>query len=150
MKITEETVTKAIICWLEDAGWEIICFDFPQSGTGVMLHPNIKTRASKNKGSTIPDVVAIKNRVVVFFENKDRFVLEDFVKIQGLRENDNYSIAIARLLTDYDYSRIAYGVGLPHSSRTENRVKNELNKVDFVVFYVDKKVDVFFENVATF
>jgi hypothetical protein len=34
-RITEEQVTKAILDWLEANDWKIICFDFPQSGTGV-------------------------------------------------------------------------------------------------------------------
>lgn len=150
MKVTEETVTKAIICWLDDAGWEIICFDFPQSGTGVMLHPNNKTRGSKNKGAIIPDIVAVKNHVVVFFENKDRFFLSDFVKTQGLRDHNDYSNAIAYLLASHDHSKIVYGVGLPHSAGTEIRVKNELNKVDFVVFYADSKIEVFFDSHEVF
>ena len=36
----EEHVTKATLKWLLANGWEIVCFDFPQSGTGRFLHPN--------------------------------------------------------------------------------------------------------------
>ena len=83
-RITEEQMTKAIIDWLEINSWEIICFDFPQSGTGVSLHLNNELRITKNKGAFIPDIVAIKNENVIFFENKDRFVINDFIKIQNL------------------------------------------------------------------
>ena len=38
--MTEEQVTKALLQHLTDNGWHIVCFDFPQSGTGRVLHPN--------------------------------------------------------------------------------------------------------------
>lgn len=37
---TEEQITKAILVWLEGNGWSILCYDFPQSGTAISLHPN--------------------------------------------------------------------------------------------------------------
>ena len=46
----EEKVTKNILDWLEENGWTIICYDFPQSGTGVLLHLNNSNRTEKNKG----------------------------------------------------------------------------------------------------
>ena len=81
----EENVTKAILRKLVSAGWEIICYDFPQSGTGRVLHPN--DRDSKTLGAIIPDIVAIKDGIVVDFENKDRFVFSDFEKIDQLRHS---------------------------------------------------------------
>ena len=71
-RITEEQLTKALLLWLEAHGWIIICFDFPQSGTGIALHRNKQSGSSKNKGSFIPDIVVIKNETVLFFENKDK------------------------------------------------------------------------------
>lgn len=38
--MTEEQVTKALLQHLTDNGWHIVSFDFPQSGTGKVLHPN--------------------------------------------------------------------------------------------------------------
>jgi hypothetical protein len=63
-RITEEQLTKAILEWLIANNWEIICYDFPQSGTGVSIHPNEELRTTKNKGAIIPDIVAIKNGTV--------------------------------------------------------------------------------------
>ena len=68
----EENVTKNILQWLQINKWEIICFDFPQSGTGVLLHLNDINRTEKNKGGIIPDIIAVKNGIAVFFENKDK------------------------------------------------------------------------------
>jgi len=139
-RITEEQATKAILDWLEENDWQIICFDFPQSGTGVSLHPNEELRTTKNKGAFIPDIVAIKNGIVVFFENKDRFVLDDFNKVQDLRNNNDYSNSVQRLLAKFEYSEIFYGVGLVHSDSTELKTSNHLDKIDFAVFYQGNKI----------
>ena len=134
-KITEEQATKAILDWLEGNGWQIICFDFPQSGTGVSLHPNEELRTTKNKGAFIPDIVAIKNGTVIFFENKDRFVLDDFIKVQDLKNNNDYSNSIKRLLEEFEYSKIFYGVGLVYSENAEQKTNLHLDKIDFVILY---------------
>jgi len=138
-RITEEQATKAILDWLENNDWKIICFDFPQSGTGVSLHPNKNLGTTKNKGTIIPDIVAIKNEVVVFFENKDRFVFDDFIKVQNLRLNNDYSNSIKRLLADFTYSNILYGIGIVHSVNAEQKTKEHLDKIDFLVFYNNEK-----------
>jgi hypothetical protein len=139
-RITEEQATKAILDWLENNDWKIICFDFPQSGTGVSLHPNKNLRTTKNKGAIIPDIVAIKNEVVVFFENKDRFVFDDFIKVQDLRLNNDYSNSIKRLLADFMYSNILYGIGIVHSVNAEQKTKEQLDKIDFLVFCNNEKI----------
>jgi hypothetical protein len=138
-RITEEQATKAILDWLEANDWKIICFDFPQSGTGVSLHPNEELRTTKNKGAFIPDIVAIKNGTVIFFENKDRFVLDDFIKVQDLRNNNDYANSIERLLAEFEYSKIHYGVGLVYSENTEQKTNLHLDKIDFVIFYHENK-----------
>jgi hypothetical protein len=145
-RLTEEQVTKAILDWLEANGWEIICFDFPQSGTGVSLHPNEELRTTKNEGAFIPDIVAIKNGSVVFFENKDRFVLADFIKVEELKKNNDFSNSIERLLNDFEYSNIFYGVGLAHSDNTENKTNDNLDKIDFALFISEyRSVSVYYQ-----
>lgn len=141
-RITEETVTKAIINYLNINGWEILCFDFPQSGTGVSLHLNKEFRTTKNKGVIIPDIVAIKNDTVLFFENKDRFVLEDFIKLEILKAQDRYSESVSRLLSEVTYSKIYYGVGMPYTPL--NLQKTLLNKkmIDFAVFVNEERITI--------
>lgn len=129
--MTEEQVTKAILAWLIREGWEIVCFDFPQSGTGKVLHSN-RTRGEKNKDSIIPDIVAVKAERCVFFENKDRFYLPDYEKMFGLIHSEDYRQSIERLLTPYDVSRIFYGIGLPTEKRGD-RAKRAEELVDFVM-----------------
>lgn len=131
--MTEEQVTKAILNWLELKDWEIICFDFPQSGMGILLHPNNELRTTKNRGAILPDIVAIKGGVVVFFENKDHFVLSDFKKVNELRITTDYSESIKNLLKGFKYSKIFYGVGLPYSKSTIIQCIENKDKTDFIV-----------------
>lgn len=127
----EEDVTKAIIKNLMAKGWQIICYDFPQSGTGRVLHPN--DRSSKTLGSIIPDIVAIKDGAVLDFENKDRFVYSDFEKIDALRKSDEYSESWQRLLSGFTYSKIYYGVGMPMTETNYAKAEENRDKVDFIV-----------------
>ena len=134
-RLTEEKVTKLLLIWLETNSWEIICFDFPQSGTGIVLHPNAEVREiTKNKGAIIPDIIAVKDKTAVFFENKDRFVASDFEKINELRIFSSHSNSINNLLKNYEVSEIFYGVGLPYEVQYSKKVSANIQSVDFVVF----------------
>lgn len=129
--MTEETVTKAILAWLIQVNWEIVCFDFPQSGTGHFLHPNQAT-SEKNKGAINPDIVAVRGEDCVFFENKDRFYCFDFEKQNALIHGHDYSIAIGKLLSGYSITNIYYGIGLP-AMKYSKKTKDTEHLVDFVV-----------------
>ena len=146
-RITEEQLTKAILEWLISNNWKIICFDFPQSGTGLSIHPNEDLRTTKNKGAFIPDIVAIKNETVVFFENKDRFVFSDFLKVEELKSTQDFKNSIEKLLKDFAYSKIFYGVGLAHTDKTELKTNENLDKIDFAIFlHQDNSIKVTFDN----
>lgn len=135
--MTEESVTKSILNWLIQLGWEIVCFDFPQSGTGHFLHPN-NSESEKNKGAINPDIVAVKNNICLFFENKDRFYFLDYEKQNSLINGDDYSNAINDLLSNYTVDMIYYGIGLPtikHSKKSEDAA----HLVDFIIGVEDNK-----------
>jgi hypothetical protein len=133
-KMREEKVTITILKWLQSNGWQIVCFDFPQSGTGVSLHPNQDLRGkTKNKGAIIADIIANKDKVSLFFENKDRFVLSDFQKINLIKTGGEYDNSIAELLKNYPTNEIHYGVGLPYSKLLENKLKEYEHLIDFVI-----------------
>lgn len=150
-RLTEEQITKAILDWLEEQGWEIICYDFPQSGTGISLHPNEELRTTKNKGAIIPDIVAIKGTTVLFFENKDRFVLSDFEKVNDLKTGSDYSASLQKLLKNYEVSQIFYGVGLPKNDNISNRITEHQEKIDFAVCVEgDKAITIQFEKTSIF
>lgn len=129
--MTEEQVTKCIMKWLMENDWRIVCFDFPQSGTGRFLHPN-NSENDKNKGAINPDIVAVKQNTCVFFENKDRFYFPDYEKINYLRSNNDYSHDIDALLSNHPVSNIFYGIGLP-SDKHDKRSQEASYLVDFII-----------------
>lgn len=128
--MTEEQVTKSILKWLIDREWEIVCFDFPQSGTGRLLHPD--NAAEKNKDSINPDIVAVKNGVCLFFENKNRYDYSDYIKQYELITENKYTGAISDLLNDYHVDNIYYGIGLP-SVKLQGAARDNQELVDFII-----------------
>lgn len=130
----EESVTKNILIWLQYYGWNIVSYDFPQSGTGILLHPNTdENRTSKNKGGIIPDILATRNSVALFFENKDRFVMSDFEKLKEIKTLGNYSNSLNKILSDFSVTSIYYGVGIP---AIEKHVKKSLENIDEIDFLI--------------
>ena len=143
----EEQVTKAMLKWLIDRNWTIVCFDFPQSGTGKVLHPN-DAGAEKNKKSIIPDIVAVQNGICIFSENKDRFYLPDYEKQNLLKTEGDYSDAISALLSGYNVHSIFYGIGLP-ASKHKKGSSDAAHLVDFILTVdEDKAVDVVYNPAA--
>lgn len=141
--MTEEQVTKALLQYLTDNGWHIVCFDFPQSGTGKVLHPN-NAAGEKNKDSIIPDIVAVKNNISLFFENKDRFYLPDYKKINELIVDNQYTNAIDNLLSDYRIEKIFYGIGLPTEKHKE-KSKESAHLVKFILgVNTDRSIDILY------
>ena len=139
--MTEEQVTKALLQHLTNNGWHIVCFDFPQSGTGRVLHPD-NAYSEKNKDSIIPDIVAVKNGISLFFENKDRFYLPDYKKVNSLIVDNQYTSAINDLVTSYDVKNIFYGIGLPVDKHKE-KSKESVDLVDFILgVNIDKTITV--------
>lgn len=136
----EERVTINILNWLETNGWQIICYDFPQSGTGVLLHPNTDVnRTTKNKGGIIPDILATRNSIALFFENKDRFVLSNFEKLKEIKTLGNYSKSLNTILTDFNVSKIFYGIGIPANEKDVQKSLENINEIDFLVSTSDDK-----------
>jgi hypothetical protein len=130
----EERVTINLLNWLKYNNWEIICYDFPQSGTGILLHPNtVENRTTKNKDGIIPDILATKNSVAIFFENKDRFVLSDFKKIKEIKNLGNYSNALNDILSDFYIRNIFYGIGIPAIEKYINKSLENIDGVDFLI-----------------
>lgn len=146
--MTEEQVTKIIINWLKSSSWEIICFDFPQSGTGKMIHPN-NHENDKNLGTFIPDIVAVRNDTAVFFENKDRFFFQDYLKVNHLINSSDYSDNIESLLADYSIANIYYGIGLP-LEKHKKKSQDSQNLVDFIIGVSNSSVDIIYQKYNIF
>jgi hypothetical protein len=129
----EERVTINILNWLEENSWQIVCYDFPQSGTGILLHPNGNNRTEKNKGGIIPDIIAVKDNIALFFENKDRFHELDFDKLFEIKTENNFSDALNRLLSEFKISKIVYGIGITDVKKHIEKSKMHLAKIDFLI-----------------
>lgn len=127
----EEQVTKAILRWLMANNWEIVCYDFPQSGTGRILHPNGGAR-TKNKNSIIPDIVAVRNGVCIFVENKNRFYYSDYEKQHLLKSGSDYCDAVSTLLKGYTVNHVFYGIGLPTEKHKRGSIA-AARLVDFII-----------------
>lgn len=147
--MTEEFVTLKIMSHLQQTGWTIVCYDFPQSGTGIMLHPD-GDEVSKNEGAIIPDIVAVKAGVCLFFENKNRFYKKDYEKCNNLKINNNYKTSISSLISGYQINAIYYGIGMPTQSHT--RMAQKMARlVDFVVgVNSDASVNLLVNNIDSF
>lgn len=138
----EEKCTIILLTYLEDNGWEILCFDYPQSGTGRVLHPD--SNMSKTEGSIIPDIVAVKGDVCLFFENKGYYFPPDFDKQNMLRTTSDYKTSINELIDGKYVRHIYYGIGLPADSSI-HVTDDDKKKVDFIVSVEDDEtVNVFY------
>ncbi len=127
--MTEENVTKSILSYLISRGWRIVSFDFPQSGTGRSLHPS--GSVSKNTGVLIPDVVAVKDGVSIYLENKDHYYLEDFTKVNNVLQAKMYAESFFRVL-GVDQDTMLGGIGMP-ASCCDSITDDVKNLVDFVL-----------------
>jgi hypothetical protein len=138
-RISEERVTLTIMEWLSINDWNIVTFDYPKSGTGHMLHPNSIDKTEKNKNGVIPDIIATKDSIALFFENKDRFYEPDFDKLNGIRNENNYSDSLNKLLSEFSISKIVYGIGMPEVKKHIEQSKTQLDKIDFLITTDDNK-----------
>jgi hypothetical protein len=149
--LTEAEVTIGILEWLKSNNWEILAYDFPQSGTGLVLHPDKRVGSTKNKNSIIPDIIAAKGSIGTFFENKDRYFANDFDKVNQLRTNNLYQNSITDLLKPYNVTNIYFGIGIPN---IRNHVKSSLNNthlIDFLISYDSiTKTNVIYETTQIF
>ncbi len=131
----EEKVTINILKWLELQDWEILCYDFPQSGTGTLLHPN--DRDSKNKGGVIPDIIAKKKGYSVFFENKDRYFFSDFVKLEKIKSEGKYTTALERVIYPNKLSNLFFGIGIYSNKSDIDKSLDNMGNLDFLVSVKD-------------
>lgn len=135
VKMNEEFVTKSIVYYLKNNGWNIFSFDYPQSGTGYLIHPN--DRFHKNKESIIPDIIANKDSRCIIMENKSYFYPDDFHKLEELSNSEIYKHDLNSLIRRLNCEEIFYGIGLPNTINVFDEDDEIINLVDFIIT-VDK------------
>lgn len=138
--ITEEQITISILNFLDSCGWRILCFDFPQSGTGIFFsHENFPNE--KNKHSLNPDIIAVKNKVAIHLENKIYWNESDVQLLKKLKIHNPYRKSIDNKLKLTKECTFYYGLGLYDYKKNDNLVDANFSKnyYDFVFFVDDKK-----------
>lgn len=131
----EEDVTILLLEWLKNDNWKILAFDYPGSGTGIRLHKNGKRY--KNKDTIVPDIIAVRGDIALFFENKDRFYKKDFEKQYRNITDNVFSDDVDELLRPYGISEIKWGIGIPESKYTDTVISHDY-MIDFL-YTVDEK-----------
>ena len=107
------------------------------------MHPN-NANGQKNKDSIIPDIVAVKNNISLFFENKDRYYFPDYEKVNELIVDNQYTNAINKLLSNYNIDSIFYGIGLPTDKHKE-KSKESAHLVNFILgVNTDKSIEILY------
>lgn len=142
----EEEITKRIVNILDKRGWEILAFDYPQSGTGIMLKDSRNSK-EKNKNCINPDILAIKNNVLLVMENKFNFSLKDIMKL-NLMKDGIFNHDLDRHFPKLKYKRMCVGVGLYNNKKNITKVENCKSDIDFcilidenssnILFYIDE------------
>lgn len=138
--VNEEKVTKCIVNWLRENGWKIISVDIPQAGSGLAIHIDralVSTLGGLHR-AYVPDVIAERSGVLVFFENKPRFSLEDFRKVQRLRTDDRYRPGIERIAGPNAVGA-KFGVGLNDTASNEQKALAHSDMVDFIILANQKR-----------
>lgn len=129
--MNEEFVTKSIIYYLKKNDWNIFAFDYPQSGTGFLIHPN--DRMEKNKESIIPDIIANKKFTCIIMENKSYYYEKDFIKLNNLKNDVSYVNDLSNILKRLNCKEIKYGIGLPEKDFIKNKSIKDISLIDFII-----------------
>lgn len=143
----EGKITKKIIQFLKSNNWHILTFDFPQSGTGRNFKPSkecFEESANKNKEHIIPDILAVKDGVMVLFENKSYFYLDDFKKINELKINNCYEDDIEEFLKllKIEVSKKYYGIGCVDDKKFYEEAEPYYELTDFIVTVNEMGIEV--------
>ena len=142
-RLTEERITRRVLSWLKDQGWTIVTYDYPQSGTGYSLHSINRVESSKNDGVIIPDIVATKNGLALFFENKVQFSMVDIDAIVLLKDSRLYDGSISTLLKQFlPINEIRFGLALKDSKNNLKKLNEHQEFLDFA-FLVKEDLEVY-------
>ncbi len=120
--------------FLKNKGYHIVSFDFPQSGTGLLLHPD--KGKDKNEGIK-PDIIASKGDVLIIMENKSRYWKKDFEKRYELKTLELFKRSMNALHRECNTSTLRVGIGIPEAGSTVAKAAETKHLVDFIVV-VDK------------
>lgn len=132
-KMNEEFITKSFLKFLLTKGWEILSYDFPQSGTGLNLQLNqiFRQPATKNEGMITPDIIAFKDGIGLISENKLYFDRQDVDKLTKIRQGI-YSESLNRIFRGKQVNSLVLGIVLPNIITEISKAQNYFDQIDFV------------------
>lgn len=136
--MTEEQVTKSILTWLSGSGWEILDYDFPGGGTGRKFHVGNGV-SEKTKGIVIPDVIALRNNVILILENKSVDTLSDYEKIKQLAESRDFRGQLEAAYPDVGIANVVWGIG--YSGQQKYTSQAAASNVNVVVNVIGNTVE---------
>lgn len=139
LNMREERITINLLRKLSKNDWEILSFDFPQSGTGKILHPD-----NAAEGDVIPDIIAYKNQNLIIMENKLNYSEDDIKKLIKMKTTNIYFDSVNDLLEDRVVINYYFGVALKNSSRNKNKLSSVGDAIDFSILY-DFERDIFLD-----
>ncbi len=131
----EEEITKFVIKNLKENDWRILSFDFPQSGTGIILKHNGHLN-EKNKLTINPDVLAFRQGVLLYMENKESFSAHDIEKIARVKNNE-YTVSLRRIFPSIKYEKILTGVALSDDDSNLSNLLEKGKDLDFFILVED-------------
>ena len=146
-RLTEERITRRLLKWLIEKGWQILSYDYPQSGTGLALHSKDRAMGSKNIGAIIPDIIAVKAGIVLFFENKVDFNIIDIEALTLLKHSGLYDLSIQELLKIIGpVEHMYFGIALKNSPKNKDKICKNEEMLDFALLVDDDlSVNKFFD-----
>jgi hypothetical protein len=118
LDVIEADVTLAVRRRLEISGWRILAMDYPQSGGGVLLRPQVSRGKS---AGWVPDLLASRGESLIWIESKPLFNATDVEKLElVLSSCDMLSIVNSRfgLTCQEFFVAVAYACPFVHSSGT--------------------------------
>jgi hypothetical protein len=140
-EIREYAITYAVKNYLLSKNWDVIAYNPPGSqGTFTIPNPSKDGGYRGGTGSESPDIIAIKNGLVIVVECKTTFNVDDSLKLNNLftdkRKMEILEILISRVCEansikvpdkmEYIFA-LAYE-GIPHKSNFLGLISVEVNE----------------------
>ena len=148
----EESVTKSVIFFLKQHEWEILDYDFPGSGTGRSFHIGTKEDLKKRK-RVIPDIIAYKNKTILWVENKEKDTISDYKKIYSLfQESPNLIKQICHSYSDKPIDNLFFAISFSEKSRyLEKAAKYNVNCIlQIISSFPEPEIKILFDQFAIF
>lgn len=140
-KLKEEKITLSVRAWLINNGWEIKAFDFPQSGTGKVIHPD-----KNHVPVIIPDIIATKNSNILIIESKDRYLKSDIEKLITGKKFHSYDKSIKSFVQN-DRATIYWGAAGPNTEIYKKCLESHKYEIDFSILVNLQEISVFYSNI---